>query len=91
MDIIRQKGLEYGLEFNEGKLEMICLNGDDRILAADGSRIRCKDSLVYLGAVLSKDGGMSAELGRRIGCVNKAFIELERPWGYASISVTKKL
>ena len=40
VQIIREKGLEYGLEFNEKKLEMMIVNGDATILSADGSRIK---------------------------------------------------
>ena len=67
MDVVREKGLEYGLEFNVKKLEMMVINGDDQIFVADGARIKQKDSMVYLGSILSKDGRIAAELGRRIG------------------------
>ena len=91
VDIIRLKGFEYGLELNNKKLEMMIVNGDTDIFVGDGSRIKCKDALVYLGSFLSKDGRINVELGRRIGSAKQAFNELERLWCHASVSITKKL
>ena len=91
VDIIRAKGLEYGLEFNEKKLEMMVVNGDDQIFAGDGTAIKQKDSMVYLGSIISRDGRIQAELGRRIGCASQAFNELERLWKHADISITRKI
>ena len=89
VDIIREKGYEYGLKFNEKKLEMMTINGAEKILAADGSYIKQKDVMVYLGSVIAKDGSIRTELSRRIGSANQAFNELERLWKYASISITR--
>ena len=91
VDIIREKGFEYGLEFNEKKLEMMTINGNETILAANGSRIKQKDSMVYLGSILSADGRIQSELNRRIGSAGQAFNELERLWKHANVSVTRKL
>ena len=86
MDIIRAKGLEYGLEFNEKKLEMMVVNGDDPIFAVDGTAIKQKDLMLYLRSIISKDGRMQAELSRRNGCASQTFNELERLWKHANIS-----
>ena len=91
MDLIRAKGREYGLEFNEDKLEMMTINGEEKIAAADGTFIKQKDSLVYLGSVISKNGSMQSELSRRIGTANQAYYELVRLWSHASVPLTRKL
>ena len=70
VDVIREKGFEYGLEFNENKLEMMPINGDEKFIAADGSFIKQKNALVYLGNVISKNGFMQTELNCRIGAAN---------------------
>ena len=58
VEIIREKGLEYGLEFNEQKFEMMTINGEESISVVDGSYIKRKDVMVYLGSVISKNGSM---------------------------------
>ena len=72
-------------------MEMMTINGDEKIMAADGSFIKQKDSLVYLGSVISKNGSMQTELNRRIGAANQAYYELERLWNHANVLFTRKL
>ena len=54
MDTIRTKGMEFCLELNERKLEMMTINGEDVVFVADGLRIKSKESLVCLPVILSK-------------------------------------
>ena len=70
---------------------MMIINGTEKILSSDGSYIKRKDAVVYLGSVTSKDSSIQTELSRRIGLANQAFNKLERLWKKTSISITRKL
>ena len=39
----------------------------DALQNLDGRKIQIKDSIVYLGALVSIDGNVNSEIGRRIG------------------------
>ena len=46
--------------------------------------------MVYLGGILSGDGRVESELGRRIGLAQADFNALKRVWNHASLSKQKK-
>ena len=50
-----------------------------------------KESIIYLGGLLSNDGCVGSELGRRIGLAQVEFKALRRIWSHASMSQQKKL
>ena len=50
MDVTRQIGTQYGLSFNENKLEVLSANSEGDIVAADGRALKKKDAMVYLGS-----------------------------------------
>ena len=57
----------------------------------DRAAISQKTSIVYLGSVLSADGTMQAELGRRLGQARAEFDLLCRVWNRSSIPVNRKI
>ena len=67
MNVIRELGAQYGLSFNEGKLEVLRINHSGHLYKTDGDKIKEKEAMVYLGSLLSADGKVQADLGRRIG------------------------
>ena len=91
MEEIRFQGAYYGLSFNNAKLAVLATNVDEDIFDAFGKPIKKKDRIVYLGSILSADGSVHSEVGRRIGAATQAFKELTRVWKHADISLTKKL
>ena len=78
VDCIRRLGKEYGLEFNDIKLEVLAINSDDSITNANGIRIELKERIIYLGALLSYDHRIASELTRRIGMASRAFADLQK-------------
>ena len=67
MQCIERTGKEYGLCFNWSKLEALAVRQGAVLLQPEGTAIKMKDSIVYLGSLLSSDERVSSELGRRIG------------------------
>ena len=57
----------------------------------DGTEVASKDQMKYLGSMLSADGGIGSELGRRIGLAKADFEALRRVWAHASLSRNRKL
>ena len=57
----------------------------------DGRIVKRVNSMVYLGGLLSNDGHIASELGRRIGLAHADFSTLHRIWSHANITVAKKL
>ena len=89
MDIIRVL-VEYGMNFNESKLEVLVVNYDGYIRTGTRSIIKEKNVMIYLGSLLSADGRMCAELSRRIGASKATFKELDVIWRHANLSRRKK-
>lgn len=56
MDIIRELGKQYGLCFNESRLEVLAIHHDGELTIASGESIKKKEAIVYLGSLLSANG-----------------------------------
>ena len=56
-----------------------------------GQPVVNKASIIYLGSLLSADGVVDHELGRRIGLAASDFKILQRVWGHTGISQARKL
>ena len=91
MQSYREVGTEYGLVFNWDKLEMTAVGKDVQILKFDGSPVKCKDNMIYLGSLLSSDGRIDTEISRRLGMAQEEFQLLSRVWNHANLSEHKKV
>ena len=87
MYCIRDQGLYYGLDFNWDKIMFLSINCNPCIRKLDGQQLKCVNSMVYLGGLLSDDGHIASELGRRIGLAHAEFSTLHRLWSHANITV----
>ena len=88
---IATQGKKYGLSLNMDKLEMIRMNTKLDIMDPMQNAIPCKQSMRYLGALLSDTGNIRSELGQRIGLARQEFHELARIWKHANISRHRKI
>ena len=88
---IEDAAAEYGLSFNTGKLEALNVRSEASIRTRDGSVIRTKPSIKYLGSLISNDGRIRSELGARIGGAHGDFALLQRVWRLTSMSLSKKV
>ena len=91
MDAVRRLGAQYGLSLNESKLEVLAVSHDGRLLDGQGRPIKTKSSMVYLGGLLTANGRIGPELGRRIGAATQAFSELSRAWRHANLARSRKM
>ena len=76
---------------NPCKTEVLCCRCNDRIRTRDGTDVKQKESMVYLGASLSADGRIDSEVARRIGAARADFRTLQRVWAHASLAVRDKV
>ena len=91
MNCIADVGKEYGLSFNWKKLEMLPIRSDGIIHAANGEVIQKKESMIYLGNILSSDGHITSELSRRIGLACADFSTIDRIWKHSTLGRKKKI
>lgn len=63
----------------------------DQILKSDGSPIKYKNGMLYLGSFLAADGRIDSEISRRLGIAQDEFRLLNRIWNHAYISDQDKL
>ena len=91
MTCIQDAGLNYGLSFNWRKLESLPVRCAANILKPDGTAIDQKDSIVYLGALLSNSGAAGPELNRRLGAARADFKVLARVWKHAALTRARKI
>ena len=91
MRYIQQAGENYGLSFNWRKLELLPVRCEAAIAKPDGNDVVSKDSIVYLGSLLSKNGKIGPELSRRLGAAKSDFCTLAKVWSHSNISMQKKL
>ena len=87
---IVELGEAYGLEMNWQKVELMTANGDVDICRPTGENIKKKASIIYLGASFSADGGIDAELGRRLGLADAEFRKLSQVWRHTSLTARNK-
>ena len=78
MDSIRRQGASLGLSLNNNKVEVLTINSCGDLFKPGGDKLSANSSLIYLGSVLTRDGRIQSELGRRIGLATEAFKELEK-------------
>ena len=91
MERIALQGQRYGLQLNWTKLEALPVRGGASIHGGDGKIVRNKLGLIYLGSLISADGRISSELGRRIGQAQQDISTLMRVWNHGNISRQRKL
>ena len=91
MECVGDAGHQYGLVFNFTKLEAMPVRMEASIPKPDGSTVQVKHSMVYLGGMLSSDGRVASELGRRLGAAKADFDALRKVWSHANVPVERKL
>ena len=91
MHSIQRAGDNYGLSFNWARLEVLPVRCEAAILKPDGTPIVEKDSIVYLGSVICKDGTLGPELARRLGAARSEFDKLSRVWSRSALGIDKQL
>eukprot|EP00933_Yihiella_yeosuensis_P047365 TRINITY_DN4317_c0_g4_i1.p1 TRINITY_DN4317_c0_g4~~TRINITY_DN4317_c0_g4_i1.p1 ORF type:complete len:298 (-),score=44.55 TRINITY_DN4317_c0_g4_i1:33-926(-) len=91
MQHVASAGHTYGLSFNWKKLELLAIGCDPHLATPDGSWVKRRETMVYLGSLLASDAGSGSELNRRIGAAKADFEKLQRVWSHANIGTARKL
>lgn len=90
MECVAEMGAEYGLLLNWSKVEALPMRMTANLYDKDGNLITEKNRMVYLGSLLSSDGKIMPELGRRLGMAAKDFQTLHTIWSHSILSTSKK-
>ena len=91
MHEIQRAGSNYGLAFNWGKIEVMPVRCETALAKPDGQRVPDKESMVYLGGLLSASGRNGPELSRRLGMAIADFETLCKVWKHARLTLRKKV
>ena len=91
MAAVGQAGSEYGLSLHWGKIQLLSVRSAETIHTPDGTIVTSKNSMIYLGGLLSRDGHGEKELSRRLGMAHADFKALTRLWSHANVTKTRKL
>ena len=89
MDCIRDAGQQSRLSFNWSKIKAIPVRAEAAIRKPDGTDVRTREHMTYLGSLLSTAGRITSELGRRIGQDNADFDTLRQVWSHSTLSTSK--
>ena len=88
---IAKAGSYYGMELHWGKFQALSVCSQAEILRPDGQPFAKRDSIGYLGGLISSDGRVDSELSRKLGHAAADFRSLSKAWGHTSISLSRKL
>ena len=91
LDCIRSVGYKFGLELNDAKCEILGNTDSIDLRDSKGKPIPIKQSIRYLGSLLSIDGRVHSELSQRIGFAQMVFTKLARIWKHANVSRQRKV
>ena len=91
MESVVLMGEEYGLQLNWNKIEALPCRMTVSFQSPTGENIQSKQSMLYLGSLLSADGKIMTEVNRRLGMVRKDFEVLQRIWKHTTLSQAWKV
>ena len=91
LNAVASEGAKYGLELNWDKTFQMNVNTDAIIYRPDGSNLQQKESVIYLGGLISNDTCVSSELNRRLSEGRSLFNVLTRFWSHANLTIKRKL
>ena len=89
---IEKQGAKYGLKLNKGKCEAI-VTGDKaaNLHFGNGEKIKIKDKVKYLGAILNKTRDMDKEVKQRIAICMSTLKRLDLFWRHSDCPTKFKL
>jgi hypothetical protein len=91
MALIDEAGAQYGLYLNWKKLEVLPVRCTADLPMPDGTKIKVRQNMKYLGSTLASDGQAVAELTMRLGAAEADFRKLKQIWSHGNISKPRKL
>ena len=83
-------GRTYGLSLNFDKIEALPVKCLQTIQNSDGSAVKTKECLKYLGCSLDSNGRMMGELKQKIAIARDEFNQLSKVWNHTTVFVKVK-
>ena len=87
---VGEAGRNFGLQLHADKFQLLQIGKDGRIHTSNGTAIEARESMVYLGALITTDGRIQPELARR-GAAHTDFRALSKVWTHAALSRAPKV
>ena len=84
-------GSQFGMSLHWDKFQALSVSSPDQLRKPDGSYLEDRDSLVYLGGLLSRDGRAESEVSRRLGMAAGEFRKIKQVWSHAGLTKPDKL
>ena len=88
---VAEAGRLYGLKLHPDKFQLLQLQVTHPIAAEGGIPIASSPSMAYLGANISADGRIGAELCTRIAMAKHDFDTLQHVWRHSCVTRSQKL
>jgi hypothetical protein len=88
---VEKAGASYGMSLHWGKTQAMCVGNAVSLRKPDGSLFENRESLQYLGALLTASGRVDSEISRKLGLARADFNQLQRLWGHVSVSQKDKV
>ena len=88
---IEVEGGRYGMKLNKDKCEVTTFGGRPRIKFQDGSLVKIKDEVKYLGCTLNRSCDAAREVSHRICQCMIVLKRLDLFWGHSNCSLRQKL
>ena len=86
-----KSGTSFGLELHSNKYQFMQIRTEAPVCRPDGVNIEPATERTFWGAVVTHDGRVPQELGRRIGMGKSDFWILAKAWNHSSLSQVRKL
>jgi len=88
---VEMAGASYGMTLNWAKTQAMCVGDACCIKKPDGGLFENRESLQYLGALLSANGRADSEISRKLGVARAEFNQLQKLWGHANVPQKDKV
>ena len=90
MACIQIMGSQYGLTLNFAEIDLLPIRVDCEIRDNEGNLLPSRNSIIYLGSLLTSDGLIASERGRRIDLASQEFKNLKQAWNHSKLSRKEK-
>ena len=92
LEVLRVKGARIGLKIIVKKTKLLGIGiSENEKVRLGNEKIDQVGSFIYLGSIISKDGGSSEDVKRRIAKAQGVFSQLKKVWKNRKISLQTKV
>jgi hypothetical protein len=88
---VESEGAKYGLALNKTKCELLTTSTNADSTFADGTRVKKKPEVTYLGCQLNQYSNITQELSKRIGTCMAILKRLDILWRHCNVKIAFKI